>query len=77
MTYFITGGSGFLGINMVRFLLKNGHEIISYDLLPFDYPEKNKVRWVMGDIRNLEFLTESMKGTDIVIHMAANTDTSS
>ncbi|KKQ08438.1 MAG: epimerase [Candidatus Zambryskibacteria bacterium RIFCSPLOWO2_01_FULL_39_39] len=71
MTYFITGGSGFLGINMVRFLLKNGHEIISYDLLPFDYPEKNKVRWVMGDIRNLEFLTESMKGTDIVIHMAA------
>ena len=60
-----------MGINMVRFLLKNGHEIISYDLLPFDYPEKNKVRWVMGDIRNLEFLTESMKGTDIVIHMAA------
>lgn len=71
MKFFITGGSGFLGINMIRFLLNQGHEIVSYDLLPFDYPEKEKIKWIVGDIRNPKFLTESMRGCDIVIHMAA------
>ncbi len=71
MKYFITGGSGFLGINMIRFLLEKGHEIVSYDLLTFDYPEENKIKWIVGDIRNPKFLTESMAGCDIVIHMAA------
>ncbi len=71
MKYFITGGSGFLGINMVRYLLERGHEVVSYDLLPFDYPEQNKIKWIIGDIRNKPFLKESMKGSDIVIHCAA------
>lgn len=43
MKYFVTGGSGFLGINLIRFLLDKGHEIVSIDLLPFDYPEKDKI----------------------------------
>lgn len=71
MTFFITGGSGFLGINMIRHLLEKGHRVVSYDLLPFDYPEKDKIKWIVGDIRNFEFLRESMKDSDIVIHMAA------
>jgi nucleoside-diphosphate-sugar epimerase len=71
MRFFITGGSGFLGINMIRFLLDRGHEVVSYDLLAFDYPEKNKVAGIVGDIRNFDFLKESMKSSDIVIHMAA------
>jgi nucleoside-diphosphate-sugar epimerase len=71
MKYFITGGSGFLGINMVRYLLARGHEVTSYDLLPFDYPEKDQIKWIVGDIRNMDFLKESMKGSDFVIHAAA------
>ncbi|MCX6703322.1 MAG: NAD(P)-dependent oxidoreductase [Candidatus Zambryskibacteria bacterium] len=71
MKYFITGGSGFLGINLTRHLLSRGHEVIIYDLLPFDYPEKNKVTSIIGDIRNFDFLKESMKGADIVVHTAA------
>lgn len=71
MKFFITGGSGFLGINMVRFLLDRGHEVVSYDLLPFDYPEKDKIKWIVGDIRNFDFLKTSMSGCDVVIHMAA------
>lgn len=69
--YFITGGAGFLGINMARYLLDKGHEVVSYDLLTFDYPEKDRVVEVIGDIRDLEKMAEAMKGTDVVIHTAA------
>ena len=71
MKFFITGGSGFLGINVIRFLLERGHEVVSYDIVPFEYPEKTKVTYILGDIRNFELLKESTKGCDIVIHAAA------
>ncbi|MFA6399254.1 MAG: polysaccharide biosynthesis protein, partial [archaeon] len=48
-----------------------GHQVVSYDLVPFDYPEKNQIKWIVGDIRNPLFLKESMAGSDIVIHAAA------
>lgn len=69
--FFITGGSGFYGINMIRYILERGDEVVSYDLLPFDYPEKDKITWIVGDIRNFDFLKKSMEGCDIVIHAAA------
>lgn len=69
--FFITGGSGFYGINMIRYLLERGHEVVSYDLLPFDYPEKDKITWIVGDIRNFDFMKKSMEGSDVVIHAAA------
>ncbi len=68
----ITGGSGFLGINMIRFLLKKGiTDIRSIDLLPFDYPEKERVQATLGDIRDLTALRQAMEGADYVIHTAA------
>lgn len=69
--YFITGGSGFLGINLIRFLLGAGGEIVSYDIAPFDYPEKDKIKAVLGDIRRRPKLEKAMKGADYVVHCAA------
>ena len=72
--YFITGGAGFLGINLTRYLLDKGHTVVSYDFAEkYDYPEKDldSVIVVQGDIRNKEQLAKSMKGNDIVIHCAA------
>ena len=37
MRYLITGGAGFLGINLARHLLARGHEVSSIDLQRFDY----------------------------------------
>lgn len=69
--YLITGGSGFLGINLIRFLLNKNQQITSLDIAEFDYPEKNKINAVLGDIRDKEILEKLMPGVDIVIHCAA------
>ncbi|HVZ76240.1 MAG TPA: NAD-dependent epimerase/dehydratase family protein [Candidatus Paceibacterota bacterium] len=71
MRFFITGGAGFLGINLTRHLLKSGHQVRSYDLMPFDYPEKDQVSVVTGDIRDYAALAAAMEGADVVVHTAA------
>lgn len=72
MKVLITGGSGFLGINLVRSLFDKGiRDIITLDIVDFDYPEKDKVTFVMGDIRDKEIVSKVMKGVDVVIHTAA------
>lgn len=68
---FVTGGAGFLGINLVRFLLDKNYDIVSYDISPFDYPEKFRIKAIVADIRNKKDLEQGMKGCDIVIHCAA------
>src|SRR6266487_5041249 len=70
-TYMITGGAGFLGINLVRYLLDRGHNVVSLDIASFDYPEKNRVTIVAGDIRDRSSVDRAMEGVDIVVHTAA------
>jgi len=70
-TYFVTGGSGFLGINLVRHLLANGHKVITYDIIEFDYPERDQITSIVGDIRDADAVNRALDGADIVIHTAA------
>ncbi|MBP6993658.1 NAD-dependent epimerase/dehydratase family protein [Candidatus Woesebacteria bacterium] len=72
MKVFITGGSGFLGINLVRHLLAQGYEVVSYDIVPFDYVDcKDKITSVVGDVRDKDTLMQAVKGSDLVVHTAA------
>ncbi|MCU0669523.1 MAG: NAD-dependent epimerase/dehydratase family protein [Myxococcota bacterium] len=71
MQVLITGGAGFLGINLARHLLRNGNAVISYDLAEFDYPERDRVRCVRGDIRDRKALDAALTGVDVVVHTAA------
>ncbi len=70
-SWLITGGAGFLGINLARLLLARGERVITLDLLDFDYPERDQVRHLRGDIRDQEALDRAMRGVDIVVHSAA------
>lgn len=69
--YLLTGGAGFLGINMTRYLLAKGHRVVSLDMAPFDYPEQGQIVEVRGDIRDRAHVENAMKGVDVVIHTAA------
>ncbi len=71
MKILITGGSGFLGINLIRHLLKKSYDITSLDIAPFTYPDiKDKIKVVTGDIRDTNIVNSAMEGCDIVIHSA-------
>jgi nucleoside-diphosphate-sugar epimerase len=72
MRILVTGGAGFLGINLIRYLLKKDYQIISLDIADFNYPDvQNKVKVIKGDIRNDLIVSQLMKETDLVIHSAA------
>jgi nucleoside-diphosphate-sugar epimerase len=72
MKILVTGGAGFLGINLIRYLMSKGYrEITSLDVADFDYPERNEINAVKGDIRDKEVVQAIMPGMDVVIHTAA------
>lgn len=72
MNILVTGGSGFLGINLIRFLLEKGHNVSSIDIVKFDYPDcKDRITEYHGDIRDVSLVTRAMEEVDAVVHTAA------
>lgn len=71
MRFLVTGGSGFMGINLVRYLLARGHEVRSWDIAPFDYPERDRIDELHGDIRDDSLHDRAFDGIDVVVHCAA------
>lgn len=70
-TYLVTGGAGFLGINLVRYLLACGHKVKSLDIADFSYPERTQITEIIGDIRDRQRVDEAMQDVDVVVHTAA------
>lgn len=78
MKIFITGGAGYIGTTLIPLLLEKNYEVTVYDSLIFDNGDKllpyigNKnFKFINGDIRNKELLSENIKNHDVVIHLAA------
>lgn len=69
--FLVTGGAGFLGINLCRYLLRHGHTVRSMDIAPFNYPEHAQVDVMTADIRDPGSVERAMSGVDIVVHCAA------
>lgn len=71
MRCLVTGGSGFLGINLVRRLLAQGWPVRTLDIAGFDYPERDRVEAILGDIRDAALMGRATAGVDAVVHCAA------
>ncbi len=71
-SYLVTGGAGFLGINLIRHLLLKGQRVTSFDIAPFNYDDvKDNVHIITGDVRNERAIGAALNGIDVVIHAAA------
>lgn len=71
----ITGGSGFIGTNLVEHALQNGSDVINVDIAP-PRNAAHREYWYNGDIVDRDSLSGVIRefSPDIVFHMAARTD---
>lgn len=70
----VTGGSGFVGTNLVAELLERGHDVRSFDRAPSALPAHPRLEAVTGDICDRENVAAVVTGIDTVIHTAAIID---
>ena len=81
MKYLVTGGCGFIGCNLVRFLLasRTGASVRILDALTYAGSLDNlgaaaddeRVEFIQGDIRDPEVVRRAIDGCQAVIHLAA------
>lgn len=71
-TVLITGGTGFLGVYLSRFLLKKGFKVIALDIAaPTAKDLMGKITYIDADIRKKNELVTPFKNIDYVVHAAA------
>ncbi len=81
MKYFVTGGAGFIGSNLVDRLLEGGDQVVAFDNIStgerefvdraLGFPSFTLIE---GDLLDSERLKQAMRGCDFVYHFAANAD---
>ncbi|MDT5177141.1 MAG: 3beta-hydroxy-Delta5-steroid dehydrogenase / steroid Delta-isomerase [Mycobacterium sp.] len=70
----VTGGSGFVGTNLVTELLDRGHQVRSFDRAPSPLPPRDGLQTVVGDITDATDVANAVADIDTVIHTAAVID---
>tara|TARA_B100001996_G_C18626917_1_gene580142 strand:- start:470 stop:1369 length:900 start_codon:yes stop_codon:yes gene_type:complete len=78
MKFVVTGGAGFVGSNLVKLLVKNGHQITVIDNLHKGKKENlneviDKIEFLNMDIQDYESMEKNMQDIDGVFHEAALT----
>jgi 3beta-hydroxy-delta5-steroid dehydrogenase/steroid delta-isomerase len=67
----VTGGSGFVGCNLVAALLEHGHSVRSFDRVPSPLADHPRLETVQGDICDPESVAAAVDGVDTLFHTAA------
>ena len=76
----ITGGTGSLGKSLVEYLLKEtkvrriavfSRDELKQQHLRMQFQDNPRLRWFLGDVRDLDRLKRAFHGVDYVIHAAA------
>ncbi len=74
--YCVTGGAGFIGCNLARFLLEKGHDVVVLDNLATGKKENiepilSQIAFLEGDIRDRDAVDRAFQGCEGVFHQAA------
>ena len=67
----VTGGSGFVGANLVTTLLDRGYQVRSFDRAPSPLPARPGLEVLQGDICDPGMVATAVDGIDTVFHTAA------
>jgi len=76
MKTLVTGGAGFIGSNLARFLLEQGHEVRVFDDLSTGRMSnlaeiRDQIDFIEGDLRSQETVTRALNGIEAVYHQGA------
>ncbi len=74
--YLVTGGAGFIGSNLARFILGKGHEVVVLDDFSTGKRENlaeilDRIELVEGDIRDRAAVDSAVGGCSAVFHLGA------
>lgn len=70
----VTGGSGFVGANLVTTLLDRGYQVRSFDRAPSPLPRHPHLEVLHGDVTDQAVCAAAVDGIDTVFHTAAIID---
>lgn len=75
MKILITGGAGFIGSNLAKRLVQDGHQVVVLDSLlrgnKLDKETYAKIEFLKGDVRDLNLVIQASKNCDLIFHFAA------
>ena len=75
MKVLITGGAGFIGSNLAKRLVEDGHSVVVLDSLlrgnKLDKETYSQIEFIKGDVRDLQTVNQASKNCDLIFHFAA------
>jgi UDP-glucose 4-epimerase len=76
MKTLVTGGAGFIGSNLVRFLIEQGHDVTVLDNLHSGFMANidsiHGIKFINGDIRDKEKVAIAVSDVEVIFHLAAS-----
>lgn len=73
MKILVTGGAGFIGNHLAKFLVKNNHTVTVVDNLSSnnDYMVPDKINFIKADLRENNTFKQIPRDIDVVFHLAS------